>query len=152
VKTSGTIHAKNCLHRGMWNDIMIRQHSEYVDAFSDSFTQHNCYVTMDIAMFDGVRTFCSYSQLSWIVYFIQNLLPRSIVILMLLPVLARPQFSLTLCLQVCAIACQSAISGMFKNISQAKARASGVLPKVVAKVVCIACIAVASESSIRFLS
>jgi hypothetical protein len=29
------------------------------------------------------------------------------------------------------MACQSAISNMFKNISQAKARAFGVLPKVV---------------------
>ncbi len=40
------------------------------------------------------------------------------------------------------MACQSAISGMFRNISQAKARALGVLPKVVATLVCMACIAV----------
>ncbi len=54
-------------------------------------------------------------------------------------------------LQVCAMACQSAISG-FKNISQAKARATGVLSKVVAMVVCMACIAVASASSINSLA
>ncbi len=46
------------------------------------------------------------------------------------------------------MACQSAISGMFQNISRAKARAPGVLPKVVAMVVHMACIAVASASSI----
>ncbi len=50
------------------------------------------------------------------------------------------------------MACQSAISGMFKNISQAKARAPGVLPKVVVTVVCMACIAVASASSIMSLA
>ncbi len=50
------------------------------------------------------------------------------------------------------MACQSAISSMFKNISQAKARAPGVLPKVVATVVCMACIAVASASSIMTLA
>jgi hypothetical protein len=46
------------------------------------------------------------------------------------------------------MACQSAISGTFKNVSQAKARAPGVLPKVVAMVVHMACIAVANASSI----
>jgi hypothetical protein len=50
------------------------------------------------------------------------------------------------------MACQSAISSTFKNISQAKARAPGVLPKVVATVVCMACIAVASASSIMSLA
>ncbi len=39
-----------------------------------------------------------------------------------------------------------------KNISQGKARAPGVLPKVVATVVCMACIAVASASSIMSLA
>ncbi len=50
------------------------------------------------------------------------------------------------------MACQSAISGNFKNISQAKTRAPGVLPKVVARVVCMSCIAVASASSIISLA
>jgi hypothetical protein len=50
------------------------------------------------------------------------------------------------------MACQSAISGTFKNISQAKARAPGVLLKVVAIVVWMACIAVASASSIMSLA
>ncbi len=49
------------------------------------------------------------------------------------------------------MAYQSAISGTFKNISQAEARAPGVLLKVVAMVVCMACIAVASASSIMSL-
>ncbi len=39
-----------------------------------------------------------------------------------------------------------------KNISQAKARAPGVLPKVVATLVCMACMAVASASSIMSLA
>ncbi len=34
-----TIHAKNCLHRGMWNVSMIWQNSAYVDAFSNPFMQ-----------------------------------------------------------------------------------------------------------------
>jgi hypothetical protein len=50
------------------------------------------------------------------------------------------------------MACQSTISSTFKNISQAKARAPGVLSKVVATVVCMACIAVASASSIMSLA
>ncbi len=50
------------------------------------------------------------------------------------------------------MACQSAISSTFKNISQTKVKAPGVLPKVVAMVVCMACIAVASASSIMSLA
>ncbi len=50
------------------------------------------------------------------------------------------------------MACQSAISSMFKNISQAKARAPGVLPKVVATVVRMTRITVASASSIVSLA
>ncbi len=50
------------------------------------------------------------------------------------------------------MACQSANSGTFKNISRAKARAPGVLPKVEAMVVYMACIAVASASSIMSLA
>ncbi len=50
------------------------------------------------------------------------------------------------------MACQSAINSKFKNISWAKARAPGELPKVVATVVCMACIAVASASSIMSLA
>ncbi len=34
-----TIHAKNCLHKGMWNGSTIRQNSVYVDALSNPFTQ-----------------------------------------------------------------------------------------------------------------
>ncbi len=50
------------------------------------------------------------------------------------------------------MACQFAISGTFKSISQAKARAPKVLPKVVVTVVCMACIAVASALSIMSLA
>ncbi len=50
------------------------------------------------------------------------------------------------------MACQSTISGTFKNMSQAKTRAPSVLPKVVATVVCMACIAVASALSIMSLA
>jgi hypothetical protein len=34
-----TLHAKNCLHRGMWNGSTIRQISTYVDVLSNPFTQ-----------------------------------------------------------------------------------------------------------------
>jgi hypothetical protein len=50
------------------------------------------------------------------------------------------------------MACQSAISGIFKNTSQAKSRAPGVLPKLVAMVVCMAWIAVAGASSMMSLA
>jgi hypothetical protein len=50
------------------------------------------------------------------------------------------------------MAYQSAINSTFEYISQAKARAPGVLPKIVAMVVCMACIAVASASSIMSLA
>ncbi len=50
------------------------------------------------------------------------------------------------------MACQSAISNMFKKISWAKARALGVLLKVVATVNCMVCIAVASASSVMSLA
>ncbi len=43
-------------------------------------------VTINVNAFNGVRTFRSYSQLSWIMHFLQNLLSRSVVILTLLPI------------------------------------------------------------------
>ncbi len=43
---------------------------------------------------------------------------------------------------------QSTISVTFKNMPLKKTRAPGVLPKVVATVVCMACIALASAMSI----
>ncbi len=46
----------------------------------------------------------------------------------------------------------TAISSTFKNISQAKARAPGILPKVVATVVRMACITVASALPIMSLA
>ncbi len=50
------------------------------------------------------------------------------------------------------MACQYAINSMFKNISRTKSRAPGVLSKVVAMVVYMACIAVASALSIMSLA
>ncbi len=101
--------------------------------------------------FNGVRTFRSYSQLSWNVHFLQNLLSRSVVKQHCF-LLALRKFSLTWCSQVRAMACKSAISGAFKNISWAKTRAPRVLPKIVAMVVCMTCIAVATASSIMPLA
>jgi hypothetical protein len=61
---------------GMWNELMIRQHSAYVNACRDSFMQYNCKITIDVDTLNGVRTFCSYSQLlSWIVGFLQIFCP-----------------------------------------------------------------------------
>jgi hypothetical protein len=33
-----TIHAKNCLHRGMWNGSTIQLNPAYVDALNNPFT------------------------------------------------------------------------------------------------------------------
>ena len=52
------------------------------------------------------------------------------------------------CSLFCAMVCQSATSGTLRNMSLEKAKAPGVLPKVVATVVLIACIAVARAESI----
>ncbi len=107
---------------------------------------------IDLNAFNSVRNFCSYSQHSWIVHFLQNLLSRSVVKQRCF-LLASRKFSLTWCSQVRVIACQTAMSRTFKKISWAKARAPGELPKVVAMVVCMACIlAVASASSIMSLA
>ncbi len=86
IENLGTIHAKNCLHRSMWNGSTIRQNPVYVDALSNPFTQYYSQVTINLNVFNGVRTFCSYSQLSWIVHFLQNLLSWSIVKLTSLPI------------------------------------------------------------------
>ena len=52
------------------------------------------------------------------------------------------------CSIFCAMVCQSATSRTKRNMSLEKAKAPGVLPKVVATVVLIACIAVARAESI----
>ena len=61
--------------------------------------------------------------------------------------LALRRFSLTNYSLFCTMVCQSATSGTLRNMSLEKAKAPGVLPKVVAMVVLIACIAVARAES-----
>ncbi len=49
----------------------------------------------------------------------------------------------------CVIACQSVMSGMFRNMSQLKIRLPGLLPKVVWMPVLMACVAIDSASSMK---
>jgi hypothetical protein len=70
----------------MWNASTIGQNPAYVDVLSNPFTQEYSQVTINVNAFNGVRTFCSYSQLSLIVHFLQNLLSRNVVIQTLLPI------------------------------------------------------------------
>jgi hypothetical protein len=48
--------------------------------------QNNTYKLPFMYLFNCVRTFLSYSQLSWIMHFLQNLLSQSVVKLTLLPI------------------------------------------------------------------
>ena len=64
----------------------IWKNSLYVDAFSNSGMQDNRNITIDLNTINSVCTSSSYSQLSWIVHFLQNLLAGSIVILTSLPI------------------------------------------------------------------
>ena len=75
-----------CLHLGKWNRSDIRNDSAYVDAFGNTFTQFDGYVSIDVDSFNGVRSRGSYSQLGWVVHFLQNFLTRSIVIRTLLQI------------------------------------------------------------------
>ena len=120
---------------------MIWDDSPYVDAFGKPGTQLYCKGAIDVNMFNSVRSRMSYSQLSWVVHLLQNFLTQSIVILTSLLICTMKV--LTSCSRRATIACQSATSGMFKNMSLLKARAPGMLPIVVVMVVCMACIAIA---------
>ncbi len=51
----------------MWNGSTIQQNPAYVDALSNPFTKQYSQVTINVNAFNGVMTFRSYSQLSWIV-------------------------------------------------------------------------------------
>ena len=64
----------------------MRKDSSYVDAFGNTGMQGNRNITIDVNTINSERSSSSYSQLSWIVHFLQNLLVRSIVILTLLPI------------------------------------------------------------------
>ncbi len=59
------------------------------------------------------------------------------------------RFSLIKCSSFCVIACQSAMSGMFRNMCLLKTRLPGLLPKVVWMPVCMACVAIDSASSMK---
>ena len=75
------------LHRGMWKSMStIRKDSSYVDGFGNTGTQDNRNFTIDVNIINSVRSSSSYSKLSWIVHFLQNLLAGSIVILTSLPI------------------------------------------------------------------
>ena len=129
------------LHRGMWKSMStIRKDSSYVDAFGNTGTQDNRNITIDVNTINSVRSSSSYSQLSWIVHFLQNLLAGSIVILTLLPICSAK----ILIYMMFAVSCYCLPIGnkwYVQKMSLLKARAPGVLPKVVATVVRMACIA-----------
>ena len=97
--------------------------------------------------FNGVRAFYSYSQLCWTVDFLQNLLPWSVDILIILPIGMSQILIDMMFAHECDGRRHSAIIDTFKKISQTIAREPGALPRVVATVVCMACIAVAKASS-----
>ena len=149
LKTSNTQGGVPCLCPGRqkWvqaykmhpRSLMIRDDIPYVDAFSDTWTQFNGERAIDMGLLNIVRTSSSYSQLGRVVLFLQNFPTWSIVILTSLPIgVAKVVIDI---LFACAMACQSAISRKFKNMSRLNARAPGVLPNVVAIVTGMACIA-----------
>ena len=65
---------------------MIRNDVPNVDAFGDSWMQFYCEHAIDMGLLDSIRTSSSYSQLSWVMHFLQNLLTWCVVILTLRPV------------------------------------------------------------------
>jgi hypothetical protein len=82
-----TTHAKSCLHRGMWNGQRYNRTLRML--MRSVISSRNNIVKLpaiNVNASDGVRTFCSYSQLILIVHFLKILLSRSVVILTLLPI------------------------------------------------------------------
>ena len=72
---------------GQWYDFStIRLYAAYVDALGDSGAQLNGDGAIDMNLFNGVWTSLPYSQFSWVVHFLQDLLAWSIVVLTSLPV------------------------------------------------------------------
>ena len=65
---------------------MIWFYVAYVDVLRDSRAQLNGNSAIDMNLFNGIWTSFPYSQFSWVVHFLQDLLAWSIVVLMLLPV------------------------------------------------------------------
>jgi hypothetical protein len=66
----------------IWDDIA------YVDAFGDTWTQFNGECSIHVGLLNVVRTSSSYSQLGWVMHFLQNFLTRSIVMSTSLPIRA----------------------------------------------------------------
>ena len=67
------------LHWGKWKlKSIIRDHSAYVDALGNTVAQFDSKITIDLYAFNSVRSRNSYSQLSWVVHFLQNLLAWSV--------------------------------------------------------------------------
>jgi hypothetical protein len=64
---------------------MIQDDIACVDVFGDIWMQFSGEHAIDMGLLYVVRTSSSYSQLSWVVHFLQNFLTRSIVILTSLP-------------------------------------------------------------------
>ena len=96
----------------------------------------------DMHLLNGKRTCSSYSQLGWIMHYLQNLLTRSTVILSLIPISMVKVAIEKYCLQIYQIFCQSTISGTSQNMSQLNVRDPSVLPSAVATETCMECIAV----------
>ena len=64
----------------------IQKDPLYADVFGNIRTQDDRNITIDVNTINNVQSSSSYSQLSWIVHFLQNLLAGSIVILTSLPI------------------------------------------------------------------
>ncbi len=138
-----TTHAKSCLHRDIWNG---QQYDRSLRMLMHSvITSHNNVIKLPLMWSRSIVEGPSILTPNLVGRaLLQNLLLRSLVILTSLPI-GICKFSFDMILQVCVMACQSVISGTFKNVPQAKAREPGLLPMVVATVVCMACITLASS-------
>jgi hypothetical protein len=70
------------------HSLTIRDDNAYVDAFGDTWTQFNGERSIYVGLLNVVRTSSSYSQLGWVVHFLQNFMTGSIVMLTSLPIRA----------------------------------------------------------------
>ena len=68
---------------------MTRLDTPYIEALGNTVTQFDSQVTIDVDTFNSVRSRGSYSQLSWVVHSLQNLLAGSVVKLTSLPISAE---------------------------------------------------------------
>jgi hypothetical protein len=99
-----------------------------IDSVCETWSQLDGHCLIDMDLYYFVQIICSFAQFFRLPFFLKYQLLWSVIVAPSFLVFSHEVLMDEICL--CAMACQSAINGMLRNISLLNTRLPGLLPKV----------------------